>query len=230
LQLFWHFFMDFGGFFLHFLTILVILHFFWSARPAQLVSGGDGDGDGGGGGGGGNDVGSDPHWLQVFLQFRNLLSRYLSQSFFLHFCPSLSVHADGLGGGGGNDDHGEGGGNNDGEGGGNDDGKGVGGEGEGDATGTGGEGEGDATGTGGEGEGDATGTGGEGSGDATGTGGGGEGGSGEGGGGGGEGGEGDGRLRSHQPSHGHVLCAEPVTTRLCKASRNATLRPILQLH
>ena len=57
LQFFWHFFMDFGGFFSHFLTILVILHFFLSARPGQLVSGDGADGGGGGEGEGGGGEG-----------------------------------------------------------------------------------------------------------------------------------------------------------------------------
>jgi len=66
-------------------------------------------GDGGGGGCG-------PHSSQVFLHLRFFLSAYLSHSFFLHFSPSLSAHADGLGGGGGGDGGSGGGGNGDGEG------------------------------------------------------------------------------------------------------------------
>ena len=86
--------MDLGGFFWHFLTLIV--HPFSSARPAQLVSGGGAAGDGG------DDGGSGPHKSQVFLHFRFFLSGYLSHFFFLHVSPSLSEHAGVLGGG----DHG----------------------------------------------------------------------------------------------------------------------------
>ena len=74
------------------------MHFFWSARPAQSVSGGGGDG---GGGDGGSDGGSGPHSLQVFLHFRFFSGRYLRHFFLLHVTPSLSAHAGELGGGDG---------------------------------------------------------------------------------------------------------------------------------
>ena len=93
LQFFWHLLIDLGGFFWHFLTILVILHFFLSARPEQLVSGA---GVAAGGDAGGP---SGTHKSQVFLHFRFFLSGYLSHFFLLHVSPSLSEH-EGEGGGG----------------------------------------------------------------------------------------------------------------------------------
>ena len=59
LHFFLHFFMDFGGFFSHFL--ILILHALSSLRARQLVSGSSGDG--------GADGGSVSHRPQVFLQF-----------------------------------------------------------------------------------------------------------------------------------------------------------------
>ena len=60
LHLFPHFVMEFGGFFLHFVTL--ILHFLL-LRPLQSTSGSAG----GGGGGGGAEGGSGSHEPQVFL-------------------------------------------------------------------------------------------------------------------------------------------------------------------
>ena len=97
--------MDFGGFALHFLTILAILHFFLSARPAQSVSGGGG-GRGGRSVGGGGGGGSGSHKSHVFLQFCFFLGLYFWHFLWLQTSPALSVHAGGLGGG----DDGRGGG------------------------------------------------------------------------------------------------------------------------
>ena len=54
--------MEFGGFFLHFVTL--ILHFLLSVRLLQSTSGSAG---GGGGGDGGAEGGSGSHESQVFL-------------------------------------------------------------------------------------------------------------------------------------------------------------------
>ena len=84
LHRFLHFFMDFGGFFSHFLTL--ILHASSSVRPPQLTSGSDG-----------GEGGSGSHKPQVFLHacfFSGL------QCLFLHFFFAVSTHAGGLGGGG----------------------------------------------------------------------------------------------------------------------------------
>ena len=61
LHFFPHFVMEFGGFFLHFVTL--ILHFLLSVRLLQSTSGSAG----GGGGDGGAEGGSGSHEPQVFL-------------------------------------------------------------------------------------------------------------------------------------------------------------------
>ena len=108
LHFFLHLFMDFGGFFSHFL--ILISHASSSLRPPQLTSGSDGDG--------GADGGSGSHKPHVFLHDSFF---FFLQCLFLHFF-AVSTHAGGLGGGG----EGLGG---DGEGGGGE-GEGGGGEGE----------------------------------------------------------------------------------------------------
>ena len=85
LHRFLHFFMDFGGFFSHFLTL--ILHASSSGRPPQLTSGSDG-----------GEGGSGSHKPQVFLH-ACFFSGFL-QCLFLHFFFAVSTHAGGLGGGG----------------------------------------------------------------------------------------------------------------------------------
>ena len=101
------------AFLLHF--VLLILHFFLSALPAHLASGGGGGG--GDGGGCGGDSGS--HKPQVFLQFSSFCGLYFPHLFLLHFSLGLSAHAEGEGeaagggfgvggGGGGNGGGGEG--------------------------------------------------------------------------------------------------------------------------
>jgi len=87
-----HFFMNLGGFFSHFL--ILILHAL-SLRPPQLSSGSDGDG----GADGGSDSGSGSHKPQVFLH-AFFFSESL-QCLFLHFFSNVSTHGEGLGGGGG---------------------------------------------------------------------------------------------------------------------------------
>ena len=98
LQCFLHFFMDFGGFALHFLTILAILHFFLSARPGQLVSGGGADAGADGGG-------SGLHKPQVSLHFSFFAGLYFLHFFGMHFL-SVSAQSNGIGG----DGEGDGGG------------------------------------------------------------------------------------------------------------------------
>ena len=115
--------MDFGGFFSHFL--ILILHASSSLRPPQLTVGSDGDG--------GADGGSGSHKPQVFLH-AFFFSRSL-QCLFLHFFFLVSTHAGGLGGGGeglGGGGEGLGGGGE-----GNGGGKGLGGGGEGNGSGEG---------------------------------------------------------------------------------------------
>ena len=87
LHFFLHFFIDFGGFFSHFLVL--ILHASSSLRPPQLTSGSEGDG--------GADGGSGSHKPQVFVR-AFFFSRSL-QCLFLHFFFAVSTHAGGLGDG-----------------------------------------------------------------------------------------------------------------------------------
>ena len=79
LHFFLHFFIDFGGFFSHFLVL--ILHASSSLRPPQLTSGSEGDG--------GADGGSGSHKPQVFVH-AFFFSRSL-QCLFLHFFFAVSV-------------------------------------------------------------------------------------------------------------------------------------------
>ena len=64
LHFFPHFVTEFGGFFLHF--VILILHFLWSLKPLQSTSGSAG---GGGSGDGGAEGGRGSHEPQVFLHF-----------------------------------------------------------------------------------------------------------------------------------------------------------------